>query len=64
MRKMKLEDIEKNNEPIPKEKKVRRRPTPKWKLIDSIKYIKMRNEYLREEGILVKKGEMKWKLNV
>ncbi len=64
MRKIKLEDWKKKSSPIPKEKKIKRRPTPKWKLRDSIRYIKRKDEYLREEGILVKKGDRKWKLNV
>ena len=64
MRKIKLEDWKKKALPISKEKKIKRRPSPKWKVRDSIKYIKRRDEYLREEGILVKKGDRKWMLNV
>ncbi len=40
------------------------RPTPRWKLTDSIKYIKMRDQYLRKNGILVKVGKRRWKLNL
>ena len=64
MRKIKLENWKKKSSYIPKEKKIKRRPSPKWKLRDSIKYIKRRDKYLREEGILVKKGDREWKLNV
>ena len=46
------------------EKKVRRRPTPGWKIMDSIIYIRMRDEYLAREGILVKTGEREWYLSV
>jgi len=46
------------------EKKIRRRPTPLWKIRDSIIYIRMRDEYLAREGILVKTGERKWYLKV
>ncbi len=42
---------------------VRHRPTPRWKLIDSIVYIKMRDEYLQQEGILVRTGERRWKFD-
>ena len=64
MRKIKLEDWNRKSSPIPKEKKIKRRPSPKWKLRDSIRYIKRRDKYLRAEGVLVKKGDRKWKLNV
>ncbi|MFW5946732.1 MAG: hypothetical protein ACOCTN_07690 [Candidatus Natronoplasma sp.] len=64
MEKIKLEDWKKKSSPIEKEKKVKGRPTPKWKLRDSIRYIERRDEYLREKGILVKKGDRKWKLDV
>ncbi len=47
-----------------RERKVKRRPTPRWKLIDSIKYIKMRDRYLQRENILVRKGEREWELNL
>lgn len=46
------------------EKKARRRPTPRWKIKDSIIYIRMRDEYLEREGILVKVGERRWRLRV
>ncbi len=42
--------------------KKRRRPIQKWKLLDSIIYIRMRNDYLEREGILVKVGDRKWRL--
>jgi len=42
--------------------KKRRRPIQKWKLMDSIIYIRMRNEYLEREGILVKVGDRRWRL--
>ncbi len=42
--------------------KKRRRPVLKWKLMDSIIYIRMRNEYLEREGILVKVGDRRWRL--
>ena len=44
--------------------KKRRRPTQKWKLLDSIIYIRMRNDYLEREGMLVKVGERRWRLRV
>jgi len=44
--------------------KKRRRPTLKWKLMDSIIYIRMRKEYLEREGILVKVGDRRWRLRV
>lgn len=40
------------------------RPTPKWKLEDSIIFIKKREEYLQEEGILVRTGKRTWRLNL
>ena len=64
MKKIKLEDWKKKSSPISKENKIKRRPSPKWKVRDSIRYIKRRDKYLREKGILVKKGDRKWKLNV
>lgn len=64
MRKIKLEDWKKKSSPIEKEKKIKRRPTAKWKLKNSIRYIERRDKYLREKGILVKKGDRKWKLDV
>ncbi len=64
MRKVTLEEwIEKT--PKRRRKKLpKTRPTPNWKLSDSIKYIKRRDKYLQEEGILVKIGERKWRLKV
>ena len=44
-------------------KPIRRRPVSKEKLVNSIKYIKMRDKYLQDNGILVKTGERSWKLN-
>jgi len=49
---------------IEPKKTVRRRPVPKWKLIDSIIYIKMRDQYLQENGILQKLGKRRWKLMI
>lgn len=45
-------------------KAVRRRPVPNWKLLDSIMYIKMRDKYLQETGILQKVGKRRWKLRI
>jgi len=45
-------------------KTIRRRPVPKWKLIDSIIYIKMRDKYLQETRILQKMGKRRWKLTI
>lgn len=45
-------------------KAVKRRPVPKWKLIDSILYIKARDKYLQEEGILTQIGERRWRLKI
>lgn len=64
MRKIKLKDwIEKSSttsfEKFPKD-----RPTPEWKLSDSIRYIIKRDEYLKENGILVEKEERRYKLNI
>jgi hypothetical protein len=42
-------------------KAIRRRPVPKWKLIDSILYIKARDKYLQDEGILRQIGERRWR---
>ncbi|MDP6157126.1 MAG: hypothetical protein QGH39_08910 [Candidatus Thermoplasmatota archaeon] len=41
---------------------VRRRPTTRWKLIDSINFIRMRNEYLERKGILVRTGDRRWRI--
>ncbi len=43
-------------------KAVRRRPIARWKLLDSIMYIKMRNKYLQETRILQKMGKRRWRL--
>lgn len=64
MRKVKLDKLVEDSSKSLKEKKGKGRPTPKWKLVDSIKYIKMRDEYLRRKGILVKKGKRKFQLNL
>ena len=45
-------------------KPIRRRPTPEWKLLDSIIYIRMRDRYLQREGILRQVGKRRWKLKV
>lgn len=49
---------------IEPKKAVRRRPIAKWKLLDSIIYIKMRDQYLQETGILQKVGRRRWKLRI
>lgn len=64
MRKIKLEDWIKEEPRVPRKKLPKGRPTQDWKLEDSIKYIERMDKYLREEGILVKIGERKWKLNL
>jgi hypothetical protein len=46
----------------PPRKPVRRRPTERWKILDSIIFIRARDEYLQKEGILVKTGERKWRV--
>lgn len=43
-------------------KPVRRRPTPEWKLRNSIRYIRMRDAYLRETGTLTRTGKRTWTL--
>jgi hypothetical protein len=43
-------------------KAVRSRPVAKWKLLDSILYIKMRDKYLQETGVLQKLGKRRWRL--
>ncbi len=40
-----------------------RRPTPRWKLRDSIRYIRRRDRWLEEQGILVKTGDREYRLN-
>ncbi len=64
MRKIKLEEWIKNGPTFPRKKIHKDRPSTDWELTNSIKFIKMRDKYLREEGILVKIGERKWKLNL
>lgn len=44
-------------------KAVRRRPVSHEELINSILYIRARNRYLQEEGILVEIGPRRYKLN-
>jgi hypothetical protein len=44
-------------------KAVRRRPVSQESLINSILYIRARNKYLQEEGILVEIGPRRWRLN-
>ncbi|MBI5001327.1 MAG: hypothetical protein HZB92_07380 [Euryarchaeota archaeon] len=39
---------------------IRRRPTPRWKILDSIIFIRARDEYLQKEGILTKIGKRRW----
>lgn len=60
MREVHLNEIKKpTNKPS---KPVRRRPTPEWKLRNSIKYIRMRDAHLRETGTLTRTGKRTWKL--
>ncbi|MDG6221073.1 MAG: hypothetical protein QCI38_06450 [Candidatus Thermoplasmatota archaeon] len=42
----------------------RQRPTPKWKIDDSVEYIRMRDRYLQEKRILVRTGPRSWRLNL
>jgi len=42
---------------------VRRRPTPRWKIRDSIIYIRRRDRWLAEQGILVRLGPRRYRLN-
>ena len=42
---------------------VRRRPVSHEELINSILYIRARNKYLQERGILVEIGPRRWRLN-
>jgi len=44
-------------------KGIRRRPTPKWKLLDSIIYIKLRDKYLKKEGIIQELDNRLWRVN-
>lgn len=64
MRKIKLKDWIKDSPDRPRKKTPKDRPSTDWELTNSIKFIRMRDKYLREEGILVKIGERKWKLNL
>lgn len=43
---------------------IRRRPVPEWKLIDSINYIRMRDKYLQDNGILTRTGKRRWRLKL
>jgi len=45
-------------------KPIRRRPSSDEEMANSIKYIKMRDKYLQENGILVQTGERSWKLKI
>lgn len=42
---------------------VRRRPTPDWKIRDSIEYIRRRDRWLEEQGILVKLDPRRYRLD-
>lgn len=44
-------------------KPIRRRPVSDEALANSIRYIRMRDKYLQEKGILVQIGKRKWQLN-
>ena len=48
---------------LPK-KLISRRPSPRWKVVDSVLYIIARDEYLQKAGILTKTGERRWYLKV
>jgi len=45
-------------------KAVRRRPVSHEALINSILYIKARDRYLQEEGILTEIGPRRWRLKI
>ena len=47
-----------------KPKAVKRKPTSEQEFINSIIYIKMRDEYLQNEGILVKIGKRRYRFNI
>ena len=64
MRRIKLKDWVKKPSSPPKNRSSKDRPTPDWKLSNSIKYIQMRDGYLKEKEILVKKGKRKYRLNI
>ncbi len=64
MRTITLEEWREGSSKGRRKKFPKTRPTEDWKLRDSIKYIRLRDKYLQEEGILVKIGERKWRLNV
>ncbi len=62
MRTIRLEEWE--DRPEKHSRAPRQRPTPRWKMEDSIEYIKMRDRYLQEQGILVRLGKRHWRLRV
>jgi len=67
MRRVTLEEWLKDSPPKSEKsgkRGVRRRPSPQWKLIDSINFIRMRNDYLEREEILVRTGKRRWKLRL
>jgi hypothetical protein len=45
-------------------KAIRRRPVSREALINSILYIKARDRYLQENGILIQTGPRTWKLRL
>ncbi len=45
-------------------KAVRRRPVSHEELINSIIYIRARDKYLQEEGILTEIGPRRWRLKI
>ncbi len=63
MREMQLDETRGRIRGPKHERAVRRRPTPRWKIRDSIQYIRMRDRYLQEQGILVKVGPRRYHLN-
>lgn len=54
--------IENRGEERRVKKLIRRRPTFKWKLIDSIAYIKLKDNYLRNKKILIPIGQRRYRL--
>ncbi|MFW6064597.1 MAG: hypothetical protein ACOC8Y_03370 [Candidatus Natronoplasma sp.] len=58
MRKVKLDEWVAESPKRLNEKRRKGRPTPRWKLADSMKYIEIRDKYLR------KKGKKKFELNL
>lgn len=62
MRKIKFQEWNKRNFVI-KKRLPRRRPKHEWELINSIIFIKMRDEYLKRRGIIVRVGKRRYVLS-